>query len=479
MSAAALPRMPESHTPNAPRLFGTDGIRRVVGRDITPVFVAEVGSAIGTYLHGTGDVLVARDFRTSSDAMARLLTGALLMDGVNVRDMGVMPTPCLQFNVRALGAALGLTVTASHNPTEFNGIKFTGPAGTEIPRDSEQVLEQTIFRREFVRATWDHVGTFRTDPDGIDRYTSSILGHSDVPAIRAAAPLVVLDPGNGTSAVTSPTLLRELGCRVITLNANPDGYFPGRPSEPNEENLWALRKAVVDFGAVAGIAHDGDADRASFVDEKGTFLPGDVTMALFAKHRLAERGGGVVVTSVTSSTLVEDVVRAGGGEFELTRSGSLPVANRILEREAIFGGEENGGYYWPEHQVARDGAMSSARLVELLVHTGRPLSELVGELPRYHLSKTKLPVPDASKAELMERVHARLASEVDRLVTIDGQKAYYDDGWLLVRPSGTEPICRVYAEGRTPARAKELMDHGVEMVRREVDEIEETHARPG
>ncbi|MCI4321774.1 MAG: phosphoglucosamine mutase, partial [Thermoplasmata archaeon] len=343
MSAAQMPRTVEGPTPNAPRLFGTDGIRQVVGREITPVFVAEVGSAIATYLRGSGDVLLARDFRTSSEAMARVLTGALLMDGIHVREMGVMPTPCLQFNVRALGAAMGLTVTASHNPTEFNGIKFTDPGGTEIPRTSEEILERTIFQREFVRGTWDHIGELRTDADGVDRYTRSILGHSDTAAIRAAAPVVVLDPGNGTSAVTSPNLLRELGCKVITLNANPDGHFPGRPSEPNEENLWALRKAVVEFGAVVGIAHDGDADRASFVDEHGTYLAGDVTMALFAKHRLRERAAGVVVTSVTSSTLVEDVVRSEGGEIEITRSGSLPVALRMLERRAIFGGEENGG----------------------------------------------------------------------------------------------------------------------------------------
>ncbi|MFI5414303.1 MAG: phosphoglucosamine mutase [Candidatus Lutacidiplasmatales archaeon] len=477
MSAVAMPPTVEGPTPNAPRLFGTDGIRQVVGQEITPVFVAEVGSAIASYLQGSGDVLVARDFRTTSEAMARLLTGALLMDGIHVRDMGVMPTPCLQFNVRALGAALGLTVTASHNPTEFNGIKFTGPEGTEIPRDSEETLERTIFRREFVRSSWDHVGAFRVDADGVDRYTNSILHHTNVAAIRAVRPTVVLDPGNGTSAVTSPTLLRELGCRVITLNANPDGYFPGRPSEPNEENLWALRKAVVEFGAVLGVAHDGDADRAAFVDERGTYLPGDVAMALFAKHRLAELGGGVVVTSVTSSTLVEDVVRHEGGAIEITRSGSLPVAKRILEREAIFGGEENGGYYWPEHQVARDGAMSSAKMVELLVRLGRPLSELVGELPRYHLAKTKLPVPNALKAGLLARVHTTLELEAERLVTIDGQKAYYPDGWLLVRPSGTEPICRVYAEGRTAARAKELMDHGAELVRREVDWLGVTASR--
>ncbi|MCI4336834.1 MAG: phosphoglucosamine mutase [Thermoplasmata archaeon] len=469
--SASMPPTSESTSRTAPRLFGTDGIRQVVGKEMTPVFVAEVGSAVSTYLQGEGEVLVARDFRTSSEAVARLLTGALLMNGVSVREMGVMPTPCLQFNIRALGASMGLTVTASHNPTEFNGIKFTGREGIELPRTAEEAIEQTLYKHDFVRASWDHVGSSHVDPDGIDRYVGSILQHTDVPAIRLAKPVVVLDPGNGTSALTSPNLLRELGCQLITLNANPDGHFPGRPSEPNEENLWALRKAVVGFGAALGVAHDGDADRVAFVDEKGAFLPGDVAMGLLAKTRLAERKGGVVVTSVTSSTLIEDVVKGGGGELVITRSGSLPVARGILEHQAIIGGEENGGYYWPEHQVARDGPMSSAKMVELLVHSGRPLSELVAELPRYHLSKTKVPLRPLLRDRVLARVHADLAAEANRLVSVDGHKAYYDDGWLLVRPSGTEPICRIFAEGHTPERARELMERGVRLVKEEVDHL--------
>jgi phosphomannomutase/phosphoglucomutase len=254
------------------------------------------------------------------------------------------------------------------------------------------------------------------------------------------------------------------------LNANPDGYFPGRPSEPTEEHLWALRKAVVDFGAQVGIAHDGDSDRAAFVDERGRYLPGDVTLALFAKHRLIERPKENIVTSVTSSSLVEDVVRSGGGHLVVTRSGSLPIARGILENNATFGGEENGGYYWPEHQVARDGPMSSAKMVELLARTRRPLSELVDELPKYHLSKTKVPLPRQDRDWVLGDSRVELERDAQRLVTLDGLKAYYPDGWLLVRPSGTEPICRIYSEGSTPERARGLTDRGMTMVNRLVAE---------
>jgi phosphomannomutase/phosphoglucomutase len=359
---------------------------------------------------------------------------------------------------------MGVTVTASHNPNEFNGIKFTGPEGTEIPRDAEQIIERTMQQKKFNLGTWDRVGTLRVDRDGIDRYLTSIVGHTDVASVRQWNPVVVLDSGNGTSAVTSPGLLRALGCRVITLNASPDGHFPGRPSEPTEENLWALRRAVVEFGAQLGIAHDGDSDRVAFVDEKGRYVPGDVTLALLAKYRLLAHPGATIVTSVTSSTLVEDVVRAGGGVLKETRSGSLAVAAGILESGATFGGEENGGYYWPEHQVARDGPMSSAKMLELLAQLHRPLSELTAELPSYVVAKTKVPMSGLLRERAMARVRTELEGEALRTVTIDGIKAYYEDGWILVRPSGTEPVCRIYGESRENARAQDLMAHGVALV---------------
>lgn len=447
-----------------PRLFGTDGIRRVIGQDMTPAFVADVASALGTYLGGQGEVLLARDFRVSSEAMTHLLAGGLLMHGIDVRDMGPMPTPCLQFNVLALRARLGLTVTASHNPNEFNGIKVTGPEGFEIPRGVERIIEGSMHSRTFGDLRWDRVGDRRVDGEGVDRYLRSILHHAESEKVRAWNPLVVLDAGNGTSAVTSPAMLRRLGCRVITLNASPDGHFPGRPSEPTEENLWALRKAVVDFGAHLGIAHDGDSDRVAFVDETGRFVPGEATMALFAQERLRAERGGAIVTSVTSSSVVEDVVRDAGGRFEVTRSGSLPVAEGVRAHRAVLGGEENGGYYWPEHQVARDGPMSSAAMIRLLAEAGRPLSELVGELPQYTVLKQKVPLAKDERPMVMARVRELLEHGADRLVTIDGVKGFYPEGWILVRPSGTEPICRVYAESKRPSVAIGLMDRGLAFV---------------
>jgi phosphomannomutase/phosphoglucomutase len=451
--------------PGAPRLFGTDGIRGVVGVDYTPTFAADLGSAYAQYLGGEGPVLIAHDFRTSSPGLARILAGTLALHGVEVTEVGPMPTPSLQFNVKALGARGGLMVTASHNPNEFNGVKFAGPDGLEIRRDAEVVIEQAVHTKTFASTPWDRVAQIREDSGGIDRYLDSIRGHVDGKLIRHAAPRVVLDCGNGTSALTSPRLLRELGCRLTTLNANPDGHFPGHPSEPTDENLTDLKRTVVQTGAALGIAHDGDSDRVAFVDELGHYVPGEDTLALFARAALALQPKGTVVTSVTSTSSVADVVAEARGTLVTTRSGSLPVAEGIRDHRAVFGGEENGGYYWPEHQTARDGPMSSVKMLELLARAGRPLSELVASLPRYFVVKRNVPIERLHREAMMAEVHQALSAESTRLVTLDGVKAFYPDGWLLVRPSGTEPLCRVFAESRDAARARELVDHGVGLVR--------------
>ncbi|MCI4327250.1 MAG: phosphoglucosamine mutase [Thermoplasmata archaeon] len=450
--------------PAVPRLFGTDGIRRVVNADFSPVFIAEVAAATAEILGGEGPVLIAQDFRTTSPGIARILAGVLSMDAVEVVELGAMPTPCLQYNVLALKARLGLMVTASHNPTDFNGIKFCGPEGLEITPEEEHAIERNVHFRKHAVPVWEKAAPIRPDTNGVARYLQSIVSRVDRPRIAARKLRVVLDCGNGTSAATSPQLLRSLGCRLTTLNANPDGHFPGHPSEPTEANLADLRKTVVAVGADLGIAHDGDSDRIAFVDETGRYIPGEESLGLFAREVLRRKGGGTVVTSVTSTRCVEEAVRVAGGKLVITRSGSLPVARGILEEHAVFGGEENGGYYWPEHQDARDGPMSSAMMLDLLAETGKSLGGLLSDLPKFHVVKRNVPLPAASKAAVLERVRTTLGADSERMVTIDGVKAFYPDGWILVRPSGTEPICRVYAESRDADRAKTMCERAVGLV---------------
>jgi phosphomannomutase/phosphoglucomutase len=450
--------------PPRSRLFGTDGIRGVVGSLYTPKFVAEIASAYATWLGSPGSVLIGQDFRTTSGGISHILAGTLQMLGFDVVEMGPMPTPCFQYNVRAFGAKGGLMVTASHNPPEFNGIKFTGPRGLEISPEAEAKIEQHLADRMYIGADWMTAGTIRSDSTGIDRYVASIREHVDVRAVRRSRFSVVLDPGNGTSAVSSPRLLREIGCKLITVNSNPDGWFPGRHSEPSEENLIQLAETVPENGATVGIAHDGDAARVGFIDERGHYLTGDLALALLARYVLRRNPGGTVVTSVTTSTVVADVVEQSGGKLVKTKSGSLPVAVGIEQHGAVFGGEENGHYYWPIHQNAPDGPMSSAMMLELLAYEARPLSELTSEFPVYHLKKQKVEVDPKLHALVVAHAITALQDTADRIDTTDGVKAYYPGGWLLIRPSGTEPIVRVFAEGRSADRANSFSEKGVGVV---------------
>ena len=436
----------------------------VIGQELTPSLLVAVAEAVAEFVGGEGPVLVARDFRTTSPGIARLLAGTLSIHGVDVVEMGAMPTPCLQFNVKELHARLGLTVTASHNPTEFNGVKFTGPEGVELSREDEVRLESAVFAHHAPPIRWEAAKTPVEDTQGIRRYLRSIRQHVDREAIARHGARVVLDPGNGTSAVTSPTLLRELGASVSTLHAQPDGFFPGRPSEPKEENLADLKKAVLEFGAEVGVAHDGDSDRAAFVDDRGRFVPGEITLALFAQYVLSLHPEATVVTSVTSSSCVRDVVAQAKGQLVVTRSGSLPVARAAIAHHAVFAGEENGGYYWPEHQVARDGPMSSAKMLELIARAGRPLSELLDALPRYVVVKSNVPLPKELRVPVVASVTEALGAEGAELSTLDGVKAFFPDGWVLVRPSGTEPLCRIFAESRESSRARQLLDLGRRLV---------------
>ncbi len=444
------------------RLFGTNGIRGIVGEGMTSDLAVRVGRALGTHW-GRGTVALARDTRLSGPMLSRAVAAGLMSAGLEVLDLGVMPTPAAQYYVHTTKGLKGaVVVTASHNPREFNGLKAIDGRGMEMAREEEERVEQVYFEERFASPDWAAIGGVREEPGGIERYLEAIRSHVDVDAIRKRGFTVGVDPGNGAGCLTSPYLLRSLGCRVVTIHGQPDGAFPGRSPEPTAEHLADLRRMVPQVQADLGVAHDGDADRAIFIDEAGTFLMGDITLALLARSAL-RRTPGLVVTPVSTSSLLDDVVREAGGRVLRTRVGSPIVARAMLDQGAVFGGEENGGVIFPEHQFCRDGGMALAKLLEVLAREATPLSKIVAALPRYSLEKAAVEVPVARRDEVLagivELVQGR---EVE---TIDGVKIHAEDGAVLVRPSGTEPLFRIYAEARTPERAKALAAEGVEIVR--------------
>ncbi len=439
-------------------LFGTDGVRGIANEELTPEMALNLGRVMGTLRRGK--IAVAMDTRLSSPMLKGAVIAGLTSVGADVVDLGVAPTPALQYYVKCKREVKGgVVVTASHNPREYNGIKFIQEDGREFTRDMDEESERIYKSKAFRVVGWNEVGQVYVD-EYRRLYLEGIMSKVDVEAIAERKFKVVIDCGNGAGCVTSPQLLKELGCDVVSINAHPDGRFPCRNPEPVEENLDLLKKVVKAVKADLGVAHDGDADRATFVDEKGRFVSEDVILALMAKYYVEKNGGGKVVTPVSSSRCVEDVVREAGGEVIYTPVGSPVVAETMLKVGAVFGGEGNGGLIFPEHLLARDGAMSFSKILELMALEGKTLSQLVKDIPKYHMIKTKVPCRD--KIKLLEG----LKREFPEANFTDGARIDYEDGWLLIRPSGTEPIVRIFAEAKTKKRAKELLDLGMKAVKK-------------
>jgi phosphomannomutase/phosphoglucomutase len=436
----------------APQLFGTNGIRGVVGETITAEFAYGIGSSLAS-LFKDKKVLVGRDGRTSSQMLAEAAVAGILAQGRNVEDCGVMTTPGLQF-LSKISASPGLVITASHNPPEYNGFKVVDTDGVEIPREKEEEVENLVARDSWKTVKRPGGRESRTLP--LEPYLASVANHVKREKVVGGLKVVV-DTGNGVSALTTPVLLRSIGCRVVTINDNIDGSFPGRNSEPRPENLGPLSDMVRGEKAALGVAHDGDGDRAVFVDETGVVHSGDESLTLIADEVLRKNPGSKVVTPVNSSQSVTEVARNRRGKMVLTKVGSIHVARTMIREKAILGGEENGGIFYAPHQPVRDGTMATVLVLNSVVENKMPLSKVMARLPSYFMHKEKRACPDKRKNEVMKRIRQRLGNRVTS--TLDGIRVDIKDrGWFLVRPSGTEPLIRIYVEGKTENNLKQLLD---------------------
>jgi phosphomannomutase/phosphoglucomutase len=448
------------------KLFGSSGTRGVAGEELTPEFVLRVAKAAGS-VWGADRVGVARDTRTTGEMFEQAAAAGLASVGCDVDRLGVTPTPAA---VRYAGteSVPALVITASHNPPRYNGVKLVGSDGVELPVDALERVEDRILAEEFDVVGWDRVGATRTVDTVNESYVSDLLAAVDREAVAAADLTVALDPGNGAGALTSPAFYRRLGCEVVTVNAQPDGHFPGRPPEPVPDNLADLCGLVRAAGADVGVAHDGDADRAVFVDETGTPVDGDSS---FAALSAAELGAGdVVVSAVNVSQRVVDVANDRDARLELTPIGATNIITRIRDlwtkgESVPVAGEGNGGVFFPDRRLVRDGAFTGAKFLELLAHTDAAASDVVEPYGDYHYVRVNLAYEDEAELEGMldaAEQYARTA-EADPN-TIDGYRLDYGDAWVLVRPSGTEPKVRIYAEAREAARAEDLATRAREAV---------------
>ena len=351
----------------------------------------------------------------------------------------------------------GVVITASHNPPEYNGIKVIWRDGIEISHKQEKIIEEIYFENKVQYANWDKLGT-RQELQGInDEYVKAIEKHVNITRIAEKHFHVVVDAANSVGGLATPHLLRELGCKITTINANIDGTFPGRPPEPRPENLQNLASTVKALGADLGVAFDGDADRSIFVGETGEIYWGDKTFAVIEKQFLLKNPNAKIVTPVSSSTLIKDTAETYKGELVWTKVGSVTVSQTMKELKAKLGGEENGGVFYGPHHAVRDGAMTTALILGIMAETGKTLSKLIAEEPQYFIEKGKFECPENKKEKILGKLKAQVKGL--NVTDIDGVKIFFEDkSAILVRPSGTEPVYRLYAEAKTQDRALKLVE---------------------
>ena len=446
------------------RLFGTFGVRRTANDVLTPEFASRLAACYGSQIQGT--VAVGGDTRTSTPMLKEAVKAGLLSSGCDVVDLGILPTPGVQYAVRKYYDG-GVMITASHNPPKYNGLKFLDEYGIGIPDEMDLAIEKLYFDEEPIRVPFSEIGQIYTNDKVIDEYVDEAISKVDAEAIRNAKLKVIVDCGSGAGCFTAPYLIQKLGCEVTTLNCQADGFFPGRDPEPIEENLQELIKVVKELGADIGLAHDGDADRTICIDEKGNFVLGDKTFTLVEKQMLKENDGGIIVTTVATSQAIYDVADEYNGEVIATAVGDLLVARKLKDEDGLFGGEENGGLIFPDFVYGRDAVMTVAKILEILAKEGKPLSELVAELPVYYASKMKIECPDDQKEFVMSSIAKEIQETTDfELDLTDGVKILKDDGWVIIRPSGTEPIFRCFAESDSQEKADEMTDWGISLIKK-------------
>ncbi len=429
-------------------LFGSSGVRGVVNKEFTPELAAKIGMAVGS---NAKRAAVGMDSRTSGPMIEAAVASGLMAAGCDVYIAGLVTTPTLAEAARLLDA--GVMITASHNPPEYGGIKLWNPDGSGFSVSQSNDIEKLLESRNFELKAWDEVGGRHILPEAISNHAERILDKA-----RESKLKVVVDCANGPAFTITPVVLQRMGCKVVTINSNPDGHFPGRPPEPVDENLTDLKSAVVSMKADLGIAHDGDADRMVAVDDKGMFLGGDQLLALFAK-RFAKKK---LVVTVDTSMAIDDHV---DGKIIRTRVGDVFVSEAVKKSKASFGGEPSGTFIFPDQTYCPDGILAAARLVEMA--SEKKLSELRTKIPRYPILRGAVSYNSKFKASILATLDKAMRGlKCDELLTLDGYRLQFEDGWALVRPSGTEPKIRLVAEARTEKRAANIMSNIDNVVKR-------------
>ncbi len=444
------------------KLFGTNGIRGIFHETLTLEFIHDIALALGTYFK-KGPILVGYDGRDSSQIIAKVICSTLNSSGIDCNLGGLVPTPALEYATKKLGYAGGIMITASHNPPQYNGLKPVAKDGVEISRQDELVIENIYFTKRWVKNN-KKIGKTGTESRILSTYISGIKSQVNSTKIKSKKFRVVLDLGNGAQAVAATKICSELGCRVFTINQKIDASFPGRGSEPTPNNLHRLSKTVVSNKANLGVAFDGDGDRSLFCDNHGKILSGDKSALLLANYLLMKNPNSKLVTCLNSSSVAEVIAHKTKSKVIRTKVGSVEVSRKMVPENALVGFEENGGFMYGRHNQVRDGGMALALMLDLLANSGRAIAEELELLPESFTTKDKIP---CTKQEAKKLV-MELKKEHKYYDTTDGIKIIFDEkNWVMIRPSGTEPIARIYAE----ADSQQKLDYTMAKYTKKVKKI--------
>ena len=441
------------------KFFGTNGIRGVFSEDFTLEFAHDMTLAIGTYFE-RGPILIGFDGRESSPVICKVISSALNSIGINCNVAGIVPTPCLEFAVKTLGYTGGIMITASHNPSQYNGIKPAAKDGVEISREDELIIEDIYLQKSWIKNP-DRWGITEKEERAVETYLKGIISQVDSKLIESKNFKVVLDLGNGAQAVSAPDFCKMLHCEALLVNQNIDGNFPGRGSEPTPQNLSELSKTVIENNADFGIAFDGDGDRSIFCDNKGNILSGDKSALLLTQHILKKNPNSLIITCLNSGSNIEVLTEKFNSKVIRTKVGSVEVSRKMVSTDALIGFEENGGFMYGKHNQVRDGCMTLALMLELLA-TGKSLSDEISSLPPSFTTKDKV----SCSPENVSKLIFSLKEEFPSSDTTDGIKITIDSkNWVMIRPSGTEPIVRVYAEAESQEKLDALMSEYIKKVK--------------
>ncbi|MFH1394028.1 MAG: phosphoglucosamine mutase [Candidatus Micrarchaeota archaeon] len=432
------------------RYFGTNGVRGLFNK-LGPELALNVAQAVGVYF-GRGKIVLARDGRITGEVLHNAVSAGLMSVGCDVIDLGFAPAPTAEFMVKKLKADGCIIITASHNPPEWNALKVVDSEGIAVSKERGEEIEKLM--DSVIPAGWDKTGGISQHPDAIPEHIDAIKGLVESPLIRARAPKIVLDCGNGMAALIAPKLLSQLGAEAVVINGTVDGNFPGRPSEPTEKNVRGLIESVKKENADAGIAWDGDADRVVFVDETGSYVIGDKVFALSVLWKLGQKKGNIV-TTVATSKAAEDIAASAGCKTIYTKIGAPYLSEEVAKGECVMGGEEVGGVIWPEMSLAKDGLLTAAKMVESICE--RPLSKWLMEVPEYHNVKKMIKADDEKKKRIVAKMLDYAKENRLDYTDIDGVRVNLPDGWVIIRASGTENYIRVFAEARTKERAEGII----------------------